>query len=225
MEKISALAARWYEPVLGRLLLGLRQEMSYLIQLAYQQLALEERHASLTYLDCCCGAGGLLHLLPKQLVLPQETFVHRIGLDYNMTMLEEGRRTESKTAQKTLLHWIQGNAVQLPFARQSIEVASISLALHAIDNSEGHAERIVHELCRVAKKVIIADYCLAERNISVPATALVHGVEKLVSGEHYKAYIQFMKHGALEGFLQRLHLVPSERRSALGGAVTVVLLP
>ncbi len=224
MEKISPIMARCYEPILGPLLQGLRQEVCALVHLAKHQL--EHNTSQATYLDCCCGTGGLLHMLQKQ-EADNTISMRCIGLDYNTDMLHVGHKKKYKEHhaaknQQSQMLWVQGNALQLPFSKQSIDIASICMALHTL--SQDNAETILRELRRVAKKIIIADYCLAERNISLPATWLAHGIEALVGGEHYRAYKEFMRYGALEGLLQRMGFVPSLRRSVLGGAGTVVVL-
>ncbi len=212
MEKISPLMAYCYEPLLGSLLKNMRQEVCSLMQeLCNTSLS----HALVTYVDCCCGAGGLIDSVHKK-KLSTSYQIKVIGVDYSIAMLNRAKKDFSQTP------WVQGNVLQLPFATQSIDIVTICMALHTMDKEQ--AKHIMHELSRVAKNVIIADYCLAERNISLPATFLAHGIEALLGGEHYKNYKIFMKNGAIEGLLQRCQQTARARRSVFGGAGSVILL-
>ncbi len=212
MEKISPLTAYCYEPLLGSLLKNMRQEVYSLIQELYKTSL---PYAPLTYVDCCCGAGGFIQSVHKK-SLSTSYQMKIIGIDYNITMLNRAKKDYPQNL------WIQGNAQRLPFTTQSIDIVTICMALHTISEEQGR--NIMHELSRVAKNVIVADYCLAERNLSLPATFLAHSIEALIGGEHYQNYKIFMKNGAIEGFLQRCQQTAHTRRSVLGGAGTVILL-
>ncbi len=96
------------------------------------------------------------------------------------------------------------------------------MALHAMPLDVAMA--CVRELYRVSERVIIADYCLAERNLYTLASLTAHAVECMVGGEHYKNYKDFIRLGALEGFLRHMGYGIHTRRTVLGGAGQVVLL-
>ncbi len=188
--------ASFYEPILGPVLKSLRKEVIKLANLSEQDI----------FLDCCCGAGGLLAL--------QSNSAYALGVDISMKMLSEA----PKNANYAKI--ICANAAYLPFADKSVDVSSVCLALHAMPQKI--ATLCVNELCRVSKRVIIADYCLTERNIYYPANFLAHAVEFMVGGEHYKCYKNFMRLGAVEGFLHQMGKEPQNRRMSLGGAALIV---
>ncbi len=213
-----------YEPLLGPILQGLRQEVCALIE----DTVLNEQKCdalSLPYtsiLDCCCGAGGFLRILQQNIVRRHNTFC--FGLDINPYMLHEAQKQQQKKEAmgKPCSYLIQGDALQLPLSTQSITVATLCMALHTLPAEQG--KKLLQELLRVASFVIIADYCLAERNLHLPSACLAHGVEYLVGGEHYASYKIFMAGGALEGFCHTQGLIPLQRRSTLGGAGQILLL-
>ncbi len=221
---IEQRAASMYEPLLGPVLQGLRQEVCSIIH--GHVLKGQEGDASslqpVCILDCCCGAGGFLEFLQRQNKQISEAFC--FGLDISPAMLCAAQKLLYKNHQGKIQQpcIIQGDALQLPLATQSITVATLCMALHTFPLAQG--KRLMQELLRVASYVIVADYCLAERNLHVPSAWLAHGVECLVGGEHYAAYKEFMGDGALEGFCHTEGLIPQVRRSTLGGAGQVVLL-
>ncbi len=192
--------AKFYEPVVGPLLSSLRSDVLSLAKLDEKQ----------TFLDCCSGAGGMLGLaLPKQ----NQTFV---GIDLSPSMLLQAQKNAPHA------HLLRSDAAYLPFSSKSFDVASVCMALHAIPLNTALA--CVHELVRVAKVVIIADYCLLERNAYLPAYILSNVVEHLVGGEHLKCYKEFIKIGALEGFLRLAGYTAITRRTTLGGCARVLVL-
>ncbi len=191
-------AARLYEPLLGSILKPLRQEVLKLACISKDDMLL----------DCCCGAGGFLkcHINNSGNV--------PIGIDISLSMLMQAK----KNAPSAKLFC--ADASKLPFASKSMDVASVCMALHAMPLHV--AKACLEELCRVAKRVIIADYCLTERNLYFLATSFAHTVEFLVGGEHYKCYKEFMRIGGIEGFLRQMNLEPSTRQMALGGSVLIL---
>ncbi len=202
---ISYKAASLYEPIIGTLLQGLRKEMCELVGM----------HKTKVLLDCCCGAGGFLHMLQKHNIQHSWEQGIYMGLDKSQAMLQ---------AQKGIskVHRIHGDAMVLPFATQSLDMATLCMALHTFSPEQG--QQVLQELLRVARCVVVADYTLVERNIYFPSAWLAHGVEFLVGGEHYACYKQFMQGGALEGFCYSQGLHIQERRMTLGGAGLIALI-
>lgn len=204
-------AARLYEPLLGRALSGLRARV---LECCALSATLADGRSpdysrSPRVLDCCCGPGGLSRLL-------RDRGMAVTGVDLSLPMLEVARR---RVPDATFLHV---DARALPFAAGAYEAAVISLALHAMDAAT--ADVVLSELLRVARVVVIADFCLAERNLEVPAVAVLRAVEWLVGGEHYRNSRRFMEWGGLEGLIHRRGLSVLRRAHALGGGVTVAVV-
>ncbi len=197
---MNKVAARFYEPILGRLLKDLRTQV----------LSLSKLTVNSSYLDCCCGAGGLLRLAIS------EHCGQLLGIDLSLDMLAQAK------CNAPAAHLFCANAVALPFANRSIDVSSVCMALHAMPLDV--AMQSLQELKRVSKHVVIADYCLLERNAYIPPYALAYAIEYLVGGEHYKCYKSFMQFGAIEGLLHHMGYAVQERRITLGGAGKVLLI-
>ncbi len=201
-----------YEPLLSPLLSGLRKKVLTHVYKHVDIYAQQKAHTPIFFLDCCCGAGGLLRLATHH----HTQNISFMGLDAHALMLQEARKNASKS------FFLQANAVHIPLTTQSVHIATLCMALHTmpLEIRQG----VIHELLRVAKKVIVADYCLAERNIHLPSAFLAHAVERLIGGEHYAQYKHFMQQGALEGFLYTQGLQSQERYSVLGGAGQVSIM-
>ena len=192
--RVETWAARWYEPVLGRLLAPLRGHVA--------------QWCEGRVLDVCCGPGGLARLLCQR--------GHAVtGLDNDAAMLAEARKFAPA------MSWLYADAAHMPLPDASFDTAVVTLALHAMPLAV--AEGTLGEMRRVARRVIVADYCLVERNMAYAGCALAHAVEWLVGGEHYGCYRAFMAAGGMEGLLYRQNMQVVERQGALAGAVTLAL--
>lgn len=158
-------------------------------------------------LDICCGTG-------KQIQRYQTLGIESYGVDMSCGMLQ--------VASNITPTIVCADATHLPFATATFDVATVSLALHEMPLAS--AEALVHEALRVAKTLMIMDYCMAERNIEVPAASLAFLVERMVGGEHYQNYRIFMRQGAVEGLVTRLALRRLARHKIWAGAGVIDLV-
>ncbi len=205
----SALAAKMYEPLLGRLLSGVRAE---LMSMALVSGGALQEGENWLLLDCCCGAGGFLHGMTKA---HQDT-CFCMGLDIDIHMLQT---TRQRVPQGCV---ICADAAYIPLQDKAVSVATVCMALHTMPYAV--ALRVLHELMRVSHRLIVADYCLAERNLHMPAVSLAYILEAIVGGEHFCAYKTFIAKGALEGLLYTAGCVSQQRVIALGGAAHIVVV-
>jgi demethylmenaquinone methyltransferase / 2-methoxy-6-polyprenyl-1,4-benzoquinol methylase len=85
-------------------------------------------------LDACCGTGDLA-------IAAHERGAHVTGLDFSERMLERARRKEPAVA------WMQGDALSLPFADGSFDVATVGFGVRNLAD----LERGLRELRRVLR--------------------------------------------------------------------------
>lgn len=97
-----------------------------------------------TCLDVACGTGDLTMIAARQ-VAPSGKV---IGVDFSEEMLEVGRqRVAQKSPHARLIEMKHGNAMDLPFADNSFDCATIGFALRNVPD----IARCVSEMTRVVK--------------------------------------------------------------------------
>ncbi|EAX48363.1 ubiquinone/menaquinone biosynthesis methyltransferases [Thermosinus carboxydivorans Nor1] len=94
-------------------------------------------------LDVCCGTGMLALELAK-LAGPAGRVV---GLDFCENMLAQARENIGKTPYAATIELVQGNAMDLPFADNAFDCATIGFALRNVPD----IERTVAEMRRVVR--------------------------------------------------------------------------
>lgn len=93
-------------------------------------------------LDVCCGTGDWTLSLAERTGEKGRV----VGLDFSQKMLEVARR---KLKQRSLHHveLVHGNAMRLPFAEQTFDVATIGFALRNVPD----IDQVLAEMARVVK--------------------------------------------------------------------------
>lgn len=94
-------------------------------------------------LDVCCGTG-MLSFEQAKAVGPQGKVV---GLDFCENMLEYAKKNLEKTPFEGIVEFVQGNAVDLPFADNTFDCATIGFALRNVPD----IKKTIREMARVVK--------------------------------------------------------------------------
>jgi demethylmenaquinone methyltransferase/2-methoxy-6-polyprenyl-1,4-benzoquinol methylase len=145
-----------------------------------------------TVVDFCCGTGSLLKYLNKH------KNIKSFGIDLSDHMLFKATYGKSRPI------CIKQDARQTTFSSDFFDVAIVSLALHEMSLSD--AEKTVLEMKRVIKpdgKLFIIDYCFDEK-ISFLGKFIVTFVERIVGGQHYKNFRNYIKNGDYKLFFNDL---------------------
>lgn len=106
-----------------------------------------------TALDVCCGSGDLALLLAKKVGL----FGKIIGLDFATQQLAIAADKQTRLCPQLDIDWQAGDALQLPFADQTFDGATMGYGLRNVTN----IPLALEELCRVlkpGKNVAILDF-------------------------------------------------------------------
>jgi demethylmenaquinone methyltransferase/2-methoxy-6-polyprenyl-1,4-benzoquinol methylase len=105
------------------------------------------RYQPESVLDLCCGTGDLTILLAGN----AETITSVTGFDRNTEMLKAARQ---KSARKNLhdIHYIQGDASQLPFADSSFDCITIGFGFRNLTYDNPNSSDYISEMHRVLKK-------------------------------------------------------------------------
>ncbi|SHI08396.1 class I SAM-dependent methyltransferase [Desulfofustis glycolicus] len=143
-------------------------------------------------IDVCCGTGDQLRLLDAP-------GMELCGIDNSLAMLEQAQKSSSETISYHLL-----DSEQATFAPGTFDCAIVSFSLH-----EKHPTAALavyansRRMVRPGGSLILADF---SRPSATPG-GILYGriaiplVERLAGRDHYAGYRLWMKHGALEGFL------------------------
>jgi demethylmenaquinone methyltransferase/2-methoxy-6-polyprenyl-1,4-benzoquinol methylase len=136
-----------------------------------------------------------------------------VGVDISEHMLRVARRKNRPN-----LELVRADATELPFGNASFDVSCISFALHEMP--PGIREAVLKEMMRVTKprgRVVLVDYALPRNAVG---RTLVYQAVRLYERERYAEFIR----SDLGAFLRGLGLDAREERSALLGAVRIVVL-
>ncbi len=190
--------AEWYDLLLNPVLDGVRRTVAHVCR----------AEGLLRVLDACCGTG-------RQCAVLRGAGVACVGADLSPAMLGAAR------ASPRSLPLLRADARVLPFADGSFDAVVLSLALHEMPEATGNAA--LAEALRVAPRVLLADYRLAERNLDLPAALFVHLPERLAGAEHYRNFRGFMARGGVEGLAHRAGLTVIRRERLFGGAGALLL--
>ncbi|BFR48824.1 class I SAM-dependent methyltransferase [Nitratidesulfovibrio sp. HK-II] len=211
--------ADWYDLLLNPVLDGVRRTVAEVCR----------AEGLRRVLDACCGTG-------RQCAVLRGAGVSCVGADLSPAMLRAARTAArvarpceahggcappASSARLAPLALLRADARGLPFADNAFDAVVLSLALHEMSESTGNAA--LAEALRVAPRVLLADYRLAERNLDLPAALFVHLPERLAGGEHYLNFRGFMARGGVEGLAQRAGLAVIRRERLFGGAGALLL--
>lgn len=200
---MAGLAARLYEPILGRLLGGVRRA----------GLALCPPRPGMRVVDVGCGTGAVLARYAA-------AGGRVVGLDASGPMLAEARRRLGHGA------WLAaGLATALPFADGSADLVTAMMLLHTLPEED----RLVAlaEMARVAGtrgRVLVADYGPAR----LPAfgARLSRGLAGAIEGlaDHGAGMRSLRAAGGVAGLAEQAGMAVEAETTAAGGIITVALL-
>ncbi len=145
-------------------------------------------------IDLCCGTGEQLRMLNNNDIL-------LTGVDLSPSMLVRARENSPAS-----IHYLEADASHLQLPDASYDGVIISFALH--EKTAPQHRAIFHEACRILRPgghIIVADYALPPSGFSplLLGRMLVPAIERAAGINHYHNYRDWMKNGALEGFLAR----------------------
>ncbi|MBE0660911.1 MAG: class I SAM-dependent methyltransferase [Bacteroidales bacterium] len=164
-------------------------------------------------LDVACGPGALTLMI----TMIAETKVTGIDLDPNMIKYAE-RKVRKKAIRNA--RFLLMDATDLTqFNDKEFDVAVISLALHQFSPEAGL--KVLQEMKRVAKSIIIVDY-------AYPIKAgfyrwFTWTIEWLAGGDHYCNFKQYQKNGGMDTLLHQAGLRVKERYLQGKGTLMVSL--
>lgn len=163
-------------------------------------------------IDVACGTGALTLSLASR-------SAHATGIDLSEDMIITARRAAERRGITNVSLELHDASDLSCYADKQFDLAVASMAMHQFE--AGLAVRILAEMGRIAKKVIIADYnCPMRRNL--PA-ALAWSIEYLAADDHYRNFRIYMQNGGMP-WLARQAGIEMKTSEIRGGGVFVVAI-
>jgi ubiquinone/menaquinone biosynthesis C-methylase UbiE len=140
-------------------------------------------------IDIACGPGTL------SLEMAQKAG-HVTGIDIDEKLISFASGTTSKKGIQNVSFALHDASDLTVYRDYEYDIAVISMAVHQFP--EELAVKILSEMKRIARKVIIADY-----NFPMPhgfSKSLAYGIERMTKGDHHRNFISYMSRGGLQWF-------------------------
>ena len=163
-------------------------------------------------LDVGSGTGTLPRMLRKE-------GIQAVGLDPSSGMIRVSRRISQGSS--TL---VRGRGECLPFSSGSFHGVVFSMVFH--ENPPSRRREILEDAMRVLDPLgtlIILDYHEPSTPSGKAARMFEYWVEWVAGGEHFRNYRQFMKAGALPGFLAHIPLERIRWEPVLQGSMALAI--
>lgn len=161
-------------------------------------------------IDIACGTGALTMAMAGRAA-------HATGIDLSEDMIITARRTAERRGITNVTLALHDASDLSCYSDNEFDVAVASMAMHQFE--AGLAVKILAEMDRIAKRVIIADYnCPMRRNL--PA-AVAWSIEWMAAGDHYRNFSIYMQNGGMPWLAGRAGLT-MESVETRGGGVFVI---
>lgn len=166
-------------------------------------------------IDIACGTGAL----------SLEMSVHAghvTGIDLSEDMINTARLMANKRRIHNVTFGLLDATDLSCYTDQSFDVAVSTLAMHQFDPETG--VKVLKEMKRLAKRIIIADYnCPMSPG---PAKWLAWGIERIAKGDHYRNFRKYMAAGGLKKLAAEAGLtITSQEERGEGVFVIATLIP
>ncbi len=140
-------------------------------------------------IDIACGPGTL------SLAMAQKAG-HVTGIDIDEKLISFASGAASKKGIWNVSFALHDASDLTVYRDYEYDIAVTSMAVHQFP--EELAVKILSEMKRIARKVIIADY-----NFPMPrgfSRSVAYGIERMTKGDHHRNFIHYMSRGGLQWF-------------------------
>jgi len=164
-------------------------------------------------IDIACGTGALSLEMSGRAG-------HVTGIDLSEDMIATARLTAQKRRIQNITFELIDATDLSCYTDSSFDVAVSTLAMHQFDPETG--VKVLNEMKRLAKRVIIADYnCPLKPG---PAKWLAWGIERIARGDHYRNFRIYMAAGGMQRLAGEAGLTIISQEEKGKGVFTIALL-
>ena len=164
-------------------------------------------------IDIACGTGALTLAMADHAS-------HVTGIDLSEEMIITARRTARKRQSQNISFEMLDATDLSGYPDKSFDVAISSLAMHQFEPGTG--VRVLREIKRVARRIIIADYNCPMR--PGPAAWLAYLIEYIAGGDHYRNFRQYMTNAGLNKLAAEAGLSISSQEEKGSGVFMVTIM-
>lgn len=164
-----------------------------------------------TVIDIACGTGAL------SLAMAQRA-QHVTGIDFSEDMILTARRMAQGRKTGTASFELRDATNLSCYPDHSFDLAVTSMAMHQFNPETG--VKVLSEMNRIARRVIVADYNCPMRK--GPGAALAWGIECAASGDHYRNFRKYMGRGGVGKLTDEAGMIISGIEVFGNGVFTIV---
>jgi len=161
-------------------------------------------------IDVACGTGAL------SLVMARHAF-HVTGIDLSEDMISTARRTAQRRQSSNVTFGLLDATDLSCYPDCSFDVAVSTLAMHQFDPETG--VKVLREMRRIAKSIIIADYNCPMR--SGPAAWFAWSIERAARGDHYRNFRKYMSRNGMNRLAAEAGLAMTSREERGAGVFLI----
>ena len=164
-------------------------------------------------IDIACGTGALSLEMSGRAG-------HVTGIDLSEDMIATALlRAKKRQTSNISFHLLDATDLSC-FPDHSFDTAVSALAMHQFDPETG--VKVLSEMKRIARRIIIADYNCPVR--PGPASWLAWGIELIAGGDHYRNFRQYMAGGGIQRLAAEAGLAISSGEESGAGVFMITLL-
>jgi len=164
-------------------------------------------------IDIACGTGALSLAMARNAG-------HVTGIDFSDDMITTARRTAQRRRVANVSFELLDATDLSCYPDFSFDVAVSTLAMHQFEPET--ALKVLEEMRRLAKRIIVADYnCPMTPG---PAAWLAWGIERAARGDHYRNFRKYMARGGMSRLAEESGLNITSRVNRGEGVFTIARL-
>lgn len=164
-------------------------------------------------IDIACGTGALSLAIAR-------CASHVTGIDLSEDMITTARRMARKRHISNISFELLDATDLSCYPDTNFDLAVSSLAMHQFDPKTG--EKVLREIKRLSRRIIIADYSCPMR--PGPAAWLAYAIEYFAAGDHYRNFKKYMANGGLNTLAEKAGLTINSQVEKGQGVFIVALI-
>jgi len=162
-------------------------------------------------IDIACGTGALALAMAGRAG-------HVTGIDLAEGNITAAKQSARRRGADNVIFELRDAGDLSYYADNAFDLAVTSMAVHQFD--AGLAVKILTEMKRIARRLIIADY--NHHMVRGWGRPMAWGIERMAGGDHYRNFKTYMQRGGIHHFAKLAGITLNELEIRGGGVFVVV---